>query len=119
MYRTAIDNTDPVFEQYEAYKRSYKQTDQCCSEQGIRFSPMILEAHGGGFSQCLRAVIDWIARHSAEVHGESAPATSLQIAQRISCSLHRENARALLKRMAPQDNQPASSWMAADFSESW
>eukprot|EP00973_Karenia_brevis_P028202 3885644-Karenia_brevis.AAC.1 len=46
-YRSVIDNPAIVFDQYELYKRAYKQTDQCCRDQGLRFSPLIVEAHGG------------------------------------------------------------------------
>jgi hypothetical protein len=90
-----VDDPGHVFEQYESFKKSYKQTAECCAEQGLRFTPMIIEGHGGGWRPTFRLIVDWIARNAAASHQENPAATSLRIAQRISCSLQRENARAI------------------------
>ena len=55
----------------------------------------------GGWSQAFRALVTWIASESRAARGLSTDLprdTSLRIAQRISCTLHRENARAILRR---------------------
>ena len=43
-----IDQPETVFERYERFKKGFKQTEQHCRDQGLCFTPMILEAHGGG-----------------------------------------------------------------------
>ena len=59
---------------------------------------MVMEAHGGGWGADARAVIGSIARCVAAARSIEPAAASLEIAQRISIALHRENARAILKR---------------------
>ena len=61
---------------------------------------MVLEAHRGGWSPLLRKVFDWISKQQALVTNEEQAVVSLRVAQRISCTLHRENARAILRRQA-------------------
>ena len=99
-YRRAAGDPATVFADYEAHKRQYKGTEDACRTQGIRFTPMVLEAHGGGWSPTFRGTVDMIARSAANAHHENHAKVSLRIAQRISCSLHRENARAIMRRMA-------------------
>ena len=82
-------------------------------------------AGGGGrigWSQAFRAVVTWIASESRTARGLSTDLprdTSLRIAQRISCTLHRENARAILRRSPGSingstglvdDQVPSSGW---------
>ena len=57
---------------------------------------------GGSWSDAFRSVVAWVAsesKRSAPVSGSDA---SFKIAQRIACTLHRENARAILKRAPEQ-----------------
>ena len=98
LYRAVAEDAGTVFAEYESFKRQYKSTDQLCHNQGLCFTPMVLEAHGGGWSPLVRGVVDWIAQKSAAVHNERPSAISLKVAQRISCTLQRENARAILRR---------------------
>ena len=58
LYRPAADAPSCVFEKYEKAKRAYKDTEAECAEAGLRFTPMVLEAHGGGYSNLLRDVLD-------------------------------------------------------------
>jgi len=119
-YRQAIENPTSVFSEYESYKKSYKQTEQMCREQGLRFTPMIIEAHGGGWSPSFRAVVDWIARGNAATHHKDQSAVSLRIAQRISCSLQRENARAVLRRQVEVVSPIVDNgWANLEDVESW
>ena len=73
---------------------------------------MVVEAHGGGWSPLARATLDWISKQQAICHNESPAAVSLRVAQRISCTLHRENARAILRRtgVVPETSFPPSGW---------
>ena len=76
----------------------------------------------GVWSQALRAVVTWIASESRTARGLSTDLpgdASLQIAQRISCTLHLENARAILRRFPGSvngstglvcDQVPSSGW---------
>ena len=93
-------NPSVVFDAYENFKRTHNDTARCCEAQGFSFTPMILEAHGGGWSLSARRVLTRVAKGIAAVWREGDEAASLRIAQRISVSLHRENARAVLKRVA-------------------
>ena len=101
-----------VFQRYEHLKRSFKNTAQSCETQGFNFVPMVFEAHGGGWSPLARATLDWISRNQASCHNDDSAAVSLKIAQRISCTLHRENARAILQRapVAASSPFPPSGW---------
>ena len=78
----------------------------------LQFVPMVVEAHGGGWSPLARATLDWISKHQASCHNDDPAAISLKIAQRISCTLHRENARAILQRapVAVSSPFPPSGW---------
>ena len=87
-----------VFHRYEEFKRSFKDTAQSCEAAGFVFTPMVLEAHGGGWSPLVRTAVDWVAKRQAARHNEDPSSVSLRIAQRISCSLVRDNARAILQR---------------------
>ena len=71
---------------------------------------------GRGWSQALRSVVAWIASESRMARGPVAGSPtdiSLRIAQRISCTLHRENARAILRRSP--DSVNGSSGLAGNL----
>ena len=70
---------------------------------------MVLEAHGGGWSPTFRRTVDWIATTAAASHHEKHAAVSLRLAQRISCTLHKESARAMVRRHADVADQGVSS----------
>ena len=77
-------------------------TEALCTQQGFGFIPMVLEAHGGGMGKQFRKVVDSIAEQTAAVTGLRSEFCSLLLAQRISISLQRENARAVLRRLSEQ-----------------
>ena len=87
-----------VFCEYERMKREYKNTAQLCNDAGFAFSPVVFEAHAGGWSPIARATFDRLAKAQAASQNEDPSTVSLRIAQRISCALQRENARAILQR---------------------
>ena len=114
LWRNALEEPELGFHRYEKAKREYKQTAALCEAEGFRFVPMVFEAHGGGFSAAVRGVLAWVAEQTAAAHNEEPAAVAMKIAQRISCSLHRENARAILRRAAePQVDQHPSGWEEA------
>ena len=73
-------------------------TQALCNEVHLRFIPMVLEAHGGGWSKDFQKTIDWIAGKQALATGIDASLASTRIAQRISCTLQRVNAEAIIAR---------------------
>ena len=102
-----------IFCDYETYKKTYKDTEKQCEAQGIEFKPMVVEAHAGGMPPHLRKVIERIAEETAPLHFQEKEVVSLRIAQRISVSLQRETARAVLRRQRTDfDDVPTSGWDA-------
>ena len=93
------NNTDALFQEYEHYKRTYKNTDQECRNRGLEFRPIVFESHAGGWSAITRESIAKVAKHVAATSGEDESSASLRIAQRISATLQRESARAVLLRL--------------------
>ena len=93
-------DADEVLNKYEDFKCSHKETLALCRAQGVSFIPMVMEACGGGWGRKARCVWSELAKPSAlaagELETESTCAVLLQ--QRLSMVLHRENARACLRR---------------------
>ena len=94
------DEPGAVFAFYEHLKNTYKNTAQECKHAGFSFTPLILEAHGGSWSPLARSRLDKMAKLQTAAWLEGHEPPSLRIAQRISCTLQRENARAVLRRLA-------------------
>ena len=97
-------------------KRSFKDTAATCEAAGFEFVPLVVEAHGGGWSPLARSTNDWISHVQAARHHDDVASVSLRIAQRISCTLHKENARAVLRRTAdpPAPSFFPSGWDVAE-----
>ena len=106
LFREASRTPEEVFARYERHKRQHLQTAQVCETAGFEFVPMVLEAHAGGWSTTVRGILDWIAQQVSATQNEEAHNVSLRIAQRMSCTLHRENARAVLRRTVVVDPPP-------------
>ena len=112
----AASNPEEVIAIIENRKRTYMNTEEICNSAGFQFVPMILEAHGGGWSPSIRKAVNWISAAGAARGIDTKAAWSLQMAQRISCSLQRENALAILRRTAAQSlaTAPAVQVVAED-----
>ena len=95
--------------QYEDRKRSHMNTAAVCQQQGFTFVPMIVEAVGGGWGAEARRVFSEIAKVSAFAAGDLTTDSDCGAAlnQRLSMTLHRENARAVLRRFAHTQSLPA------------
>ena len=93
--------TDP--KSYEDFRCSYRDTRSTCQAQGISFIPMVMEAVGGGWGTVARGVWSELAKSSALSSGElqTERSCAIMLRQRLSMTLHRENARARLKRFSP------------------
>ena len=98
LFRESINHPETVILEYEEIKKLYKETEEVCRRSGLLFKPMVIEGHGGGWGGSFRGMVDWIAQTASAVHSEAKSAISLRIAQRVSASLQRENARAILRR---------------------
>ena len=122
--REAAENPEAVLASYEDFKRNYRPageaetTEELCRRQGIRFIPMVIEAHGGGWSKGARQILDCIAKHLTASWNTDGEVASLSVAQRLSTSLHRENARAVLKRLqaTPSEEAPVDDYAGAEES---
>jgi len=98
---SAASSSAPT-ERYEEFKRQHQDTARQCAEQGFTFLPMVVEAHGGGWGREARRAFGVLAKRVADATGEDAAVVADQQAQRLSVSLHRENARAVLRRLQTQ-----------------
>ena len=101
-----IDSPETIFGDYESQKRCHLETEKICTAAGFRFTPLILESHGGGMSQLTRGFVNWLGKAVAASRGTETSAESLRIAQRISSTLQRESARAILRRLVPAEEEP-------------
>ncbi len=61
---------------------------------------MVMEATGGGWGKVARGVWSELAKSPASANGEfeTESACAIMLRQRLSMTLHRENARACLRR---------------------
>ena len=108
-----IKSPELVFSQYEATKRQHLSTEDVSKAAGFRFSPLVLESHGGGMSQLTRRFVSWLAGAVAATRGTDEDREALRIAQRMSATLHREGARAILRRLVPvEECRPTTAWAA-------
>ena len=106
---------ESITEDYAEAKETHLDTKRKCLEVGLTFTPVVFEAHGGGFGKAARRVLDCIANQQMLAGAWSAEGVSLKIAQRISCTLHRETARAILKRLsAERDDLPGVEDLGGD-----
>jgi hypothetical protein len=117
--RETLNAPDAVYSQYEAFKRSHDDTGAACAAQGFTFTPLVFEASGGSWSSLARRTLDWVARHGAAARLEDPDKASLRMAQRISVSLHRENARAVLKRAAWREPPTTAGGWWDDRGDEW
>lgn len=94
-----------VWSRYEDFKRGHQGTASECRAVGLEFLPFVAEAHGGGLGLTARRVCARVAKAAAARDGEEVEAAAAGIARSISSSIHRENARAVLRRL-PSPVQP-------------
>ena len=95
-----IRDPDAALTRHEDHKCSHQGTRNMCQAQGITFIPMVMEAVGGGWGSVARGVWSALAKTSALATGEQQTESTCAIflRQRLSMTLHRENARACAKR---------------------
>ena len=96
-FQDVANDPSVVFSAYEEYKRSYLNTAAQCYEAGVAFIPFVIEAHGGGLSATSRRVCGYLASAVATAHGK-VDESATTLLRGISIAVHRENARAKLRR---------------------
>ena len=101
--QNSIHNPEAVIIDYEAYKNTYKDTRSQCEAQGLVFTPVVFEAHGGGWGAAARRIYDNIAKQQTNSGMRCREGTSMRIAQRISTAIHMANSRAILTRLSPNN----------------
>ena len=89
---------------YEDFKREYLDTARACEDEGIKFIPMIIEADGGGWGPQAQKTWNELAKCKAAVTGELVSTVACQLLQSLSLILHRENARAIIRRWPTPPN---------------
>ena len=109
-----VESPEVIFADYETVKRQHLETEVKCRAAGFSFTPVVLESHGGGMSKLTRNLVSWLGKAIAAAQGSNPDQESLRIAQRMSSTLHRESARAILRRLPlPEEERPTSVWASA------
>jgi hypothetical protein len=115
-----LTSAESICEDYAESKGQFKDTEKQVSEEGMKFTPIVFEAHAGGWGLAARQVIASIAKHQEVAGRWFREGASLVIAQRVSMSLQRECARAVLRRMAPrEDPQDEAGYHPSGAEEEW
>ena len=91
------DPTTPT-STYEAFKRNHMDTERTCIAEGLGFTPMVVEAVGGAWGAAANSIFTELAKAKSIVTGEPVDLLLGQLRQHLGVVLHRENARAILKR---------------------
>ena len=91
---------------YEGFKCGYLGTKDLCQAEGMAFIPMSVEAVGGGWGSEAAKVWAELAKTIALATGEPRAIISSRLLQSLAIRLHRENARAILRR-SPRALDPA------------
>jgi len=120
--RAAEGRGEGIPADYSRTKWDHLRTGGSCAREGFTFVPTIFEAHGGGWGVEARRVAGLIAHHQ-RIRGQWCPeGHAFKVAQRISVALHRENARAVLRRSevpAPAGEEPCRMGGGALDGEEW
>ena len=77
------------------------------------FIPMIMDAVGGSWGPQAHKVWAALAKSTAQSEGERPEAAADRIFQNLGLILHRENARAILRRATPASTADSSILAAA------
>ena len=109
---SARDHTSATL-QYEGFKCDHLETATLCRAEGMQFIPMVIEACGGGWGA--EAAKTWaeLAKQSALASGEHRSTCAAQILGSLSVTLHKENARAVIRRAPRVDHTLGASTAAA------
>ena len=73
-------------------------------EDGFAFAPMVVEACGGSWGPSGTKILLELAKTKSILTGETQDAVQTQLFQNLGVILHRENARAVARRIFPADS---------------
>ena len=99
LVKKSIENPSAATEAYERLKCNYQNTEESCRAEGITFIPMICEADGGGWGPAAHKVWCELAKIKAMLTGEQNSTIANRLLQSLGLIIHRENARAVLRRL--------------------
>ena len=102
MFAKTLETPEHAVSAYTTFKERFKDTGQKCLEMGITFTPLVFEAHAGGFSPAVRTLLTKVAERLTAKGGVCAQGHSLRIAERVSSTHQRVSARAILKRLSEE-----------------
>ena len=97
--QSVISDPTVVCARYDDFKRGYLDTETQCSARNLDFLPFVMEAHSGGVGKTARRICSHIAKIGSAREGEEILDTTSTLFRRITIALHRENARAVLRRL--------------------
>ena len=98
MVARSATNANAATLAYEDFKREHLNTQLLCQQEGITFIPLIAEADGGGWGPEAHKVFNELAKLTSSRTGEPESVVANHILQSLCLILHRENARAILRR---------------------
>ena len=96
---TSLQDATSAVTSYEDFKRTHLDTETLCSAEGVGFTPMVVEARGGAWGPSAVKVFAELAKSKSMITGEPVDTLITRLYQNLGVTLHRENARAALKRM--------------------
>ena len=95
----AMQDASSCLTSYEDFKRSHLDTERLCNEGGFNFTPVVCEALGGRWGPSAVKIFNELAKSKSMITGEPVALLRKQLYQSLGVILHRENARAVVKRM--------------------
>ena len=112
VHRSAMDGSAAA-KSYEDFKRSHLDTENECQREGITFIPIICEADGCGWGPTAHAVWSELAKHKSILTREQNSTIAMRLLQSLGLVVHRENARAILRRSPNNAVRDCSDLLAA------
>ena len=84
---------------YEAWKRTYLQTEEECRQQGVQFVPLVAKSSGGWGASAF-ATFRRMAKLASGREGLSSPGQAAlpRLLERLSVAIRSAKARAVLRR---------------------
>jgi hypothetical protein len=110
--RSAVDGSSAV-SAYEDVKRSHLDTAASCQAEGLTFIPVVCEADGGGWGPAAQKTWNELAKHKSALTGEDVSKVAVRLLQSLGLVLHRENARAIIRRFPNNASRDDEALLAA------
>ena len=85
-----------------------------CHRNGLRFTPVVFGGRAGGCGVPARNVVTWISHRLRTTSLRTPSDRNLELAQRISAALHRDSARAILRRSRLAASREAPTPLSVD-----